>query len=250
VSNAAVRADYSNYRNGQASSAAFFKAGRWLVKLRVSGPEARQHEVESAMAALLAGTRIGKNLKVYPAAPVTMTPCAIGEGETGAHMLPDPSTGETMGEALLAVLDGAGSETKKQHGSGTTILHSRAPTSFCRSNEVKIGDDLVPVFRSAAAKTTDPDERTRLIVVLGDGGSMLEAVEVPGSKRYILFHHAIAGTSLLPGWDGIPSDAQIGAIISGGDTEATRIRGTVRLRPGKGDEISIDTDPQPAKPTT
>ena len=48
----ALRSDYAGFRDGMASSAAFIKVGRWIVKLRVSGPSARQPEVHGAMTVL------------------------------------------------------------------------------------------------------------------------------------------------------------------------------------------------------
>ena len=60
VEGVAIRADYAGFMEGMASSAAFIKTGRWIIKLRVSGPEARRAEVDAAMAALLAGITFGR----------------------------------------------------------------------------------------------------------------------------------------------------------------------------------------------
>jgi len=251
VSEGAIQADYSNYRNGQASSAAFIKAGRWLVKLRVSGPEARKQEVESAMAALLAGIRVPKGTTVYPARPLSITPCPKGEGSSGARMLADPATGEKLAQAFLGTFDGAGIEAKVAGTQKTTVLPSRVPTAFCRSNEVVVGDAHIPVLRSADAAPEAVDGRTRLIVILSDSGSMLELVYLTNFKRYLLLHHDIGGTALLSGWDGVPSDAQIANWLSGADNEATRTRAIVRHSPGKADSIDIaDTPAAKAAPVS
>src|SRR5688572_15334596 len=60
IAGSAIRRDYSRYRGDQASSAAFLKVGRWMVKLRVSGPQERQQEVQHAMAAILQELRVDR----------------------------------------------------------------------------------------------------------------------------------------------------------------------------------------------
>lgn len=249
VRNGAVRADYSNYRNGQASSAAFFKAGHWVVKLRVSGPEARKQDVESAMAALLDGIQVPKATTVYPASPLSIAPCPNGEGSSGARMLADLAAGEKLAEAFLGTFDGAGIEAKVDGTPETTVLPSRVPPAFCRSDRVVVGDAQIPVLRSVDAAPEAVDGRTRLIVILSDSGSMLELVHLPSFNRYVLLHHDIGGTAILSGWDGVPSDAQIAGWFSGADKEATRTRAIVRHSPGKADSIEIAGAPAaPAMP--
>jgi hypothetical protein len=250
VADAAVRADYSNYRNGHASSAALFKAGRWLVKLRVTGPESRKSEVEGAMAALLSGTKVGKGIAVHPAAPLSVAPCTGNEGGKNARMLPDPPAAEGAAHAFLGTFDGGGLEARERDGSGKTILGSRVPETFCRSDGVRVGDERVPVLRSLGGKATSIDGRTRLVVLLGDGGGMLELVEAPNLKRHLLLHHQVGRTAILGGWDGVPSDAQISALLAGGPNDTLRIRAAVELRPGKGDNIQLMTPPNAPRPTT
>ncbi|MGA9581702.1 MAG: hypothetical protein WBR13_07010, partial [Allosphingosinicella sp.] len=53
----AVTADYENYLGDHLTRAAFIKAGRWMVKIRVTGPEQRSAEVAAVMKALLDGLR-------------------------------------------------------------------------------------------------------------------------------------------------------------------------------------------------
>jgi hypothetical protein len=249
VPGAAIRMDYGNYRGGNASTAAFLKAGRWLVKLRVSGPEARKADVEAVTTALLNGVRIGNSHKVYPAAPVTVAPCAAGAGQASARMLPDPPASDMTGIAMLGSMDGAGVEAKKKNGAGTTIMPSRVPGSFCRSGLLTVGNAQIAVLRSAASAPEAIDGRTRMLVLLSDAGGTLELVETAQAKRFLLLHHQVGGTDILSSWDGVPSDAQVQGFLTGSDEAATRTRASIRLRPGKGNEINVAAPPRP-KPTT
>ena len=164
-------------------------------------------------------------------------------------MLADLAAGEKLAEAFLGTFDGAGIEAKVDGTPETTVLPSRVPPAFCRSDGVVVGDSRIPVLRSVDAAPEAVDGRTRLIVILSDSGSMLELVHLPNFKRYVLLHHDIGGTAILSGWDGVPSDAQIAGWFSGADKEATRTRAIVRHSPGKADSIEIAGGPAaPAAP--
>jgi hypothetical protein len=252
VEGLALQADYGNYQNGLASSAAFLKAGRWLVKLRVSGPEARKAEVEKAMAALLGGVRIGKGTKPYPAAPVTATPCTKGEGKKKARQLRDPEMVDMAAQSIIGSFDGAGMEATDKTdkaNSRATLLPSRVPAAFCRSDALA-GTVRVPVLRSAGGSAPGLDGRTRLVAILSDAGEMLEVVHAPNFGRYLLLHHKIGQTAILGGWDGVPSDAQIAALLTGMNPDAMRPRAVVQLRPGKAEITLGAPQPRPVRPTS
>jgi hypothetical protein len=80
---------------------------------------------------------------------------------------------------------------------------------------------------------------------------MLEVVQVPNFKRYLLLHHKISQTAILSGWDGVPSDEQVTAILNGKNQDAVRPRAVVEMRPNKGIEITLGApQPKPVRPTT
>ena len=94
----AIRADYSGFRQGHgASSASFLKAGLWIIKVRVSGPEPRRSEVEATMAALLANLRFRgqrsasccRRRSTSPIAPAARTIRRPSYRIPGAHTLED-----------------------------------------------------------------------------------------------------------------------------------------------------------------
>ncbi|MDQ4087688.1 MAG: hypothetical protein M3177_06740 [Pseudomonadota bacterium] len=232
---AALRADYGNYRNGNASSAAFIKVGRWMIKLRVSAPEQRRGEVEAAMTALL--SQIGfEGEQPSPASAMDFDRCPDAP-ERDARLLPDDMTA-TFTDSLLGVIDGAGSDE---------AVRSRVPRRWCRSALARIGDGQYPILR-ALPEQSEGEETSRLAVIISDAGGLLEVVAAPGGGRYTVLHHQIGETAVLGSFDAVPSNAQIAAIISGSDTGAARLRARIRLRPGEGSDLQLFVEPTTQAP--
>jgi hypothetical protein len=218
----------------------------------VSGPEARKAEVETAMTALLAGVRIGTGIQPFPAAPVTVAPCTDGDGKKKARQLKDPEMVDIVAHSLIGAVDGAGMEATdktEKANSRATSLPSRIPAAFCRS-DASTGAARVPVLRAAGGPAPGIGGRTRLVAILSDAGDMLEVVHVPNFKRYLLLHHKIGQTAILSGWDGVPSDEQVTAILIGQNQDAVRPRAVVQLRPGKAEITLGASQPKPVRPTT
>ena len=236
---AAIRRDYRNYNEGQASSAAFAKTGRWLVKLRVSGPPERAREVDAAMNALLAGLRSSE--PIHTAAPLSVKDCSGADGSADARRLAHPAGAEVAAFGFLGTLDGGGIEATDKGTGKPTILPSRVPREFCRVRSAAIGERVV--LRGLGGGS-GIDGRTRLVVILGDGGQMLELVEAPNLGRHVLLHHGIGETTVLSTWSAVPSDAQVAAILSGKDKDALHILAPVKLRPGKGAEMHLPSSPE------
>ena len=240
---AAIRTAYEHYRGTLTTRAGFLKAGRYLIKLRVSGPEARGSEVDAAFDDLAAGIRIGAGKTIYTAAPISVEPCTASEIGSGATRLQDVPSEKIAAIALLGTFDGAGL-IAKDSGGKTTILRSRVPASLC-SSQLSRGH---LVLRGAAGTASAVEGRTRLVVILSDGGEMLELVDTP-KLGHVLLHHRIGGTAILPTWDGVPSNDQIERMLTGADRESTKVLATVVLRPDKGDEINIAPAADPQVPT-
>ena len=207
LADVAIRESYTGYRGRLASSAAFLKSGRWLIKLRLSGPDARAADIEAAMDALLAGITFGDDAAPHPAAAIEAQPCASERiaGEAGQ--------------------DGP--------------LPARVGGSFCQAGEIRVPTGTVPILRAVG---TSPGglATTELLAVTSDAGGLVEAVRL-GSGRYRLLHHQIGQTALLGAYDRLPSIAQIEAILSGADHAGGAYRATVILRPGEGPRINVKT---------
>jgi hypothetical protein len=235
----AVRHDYSGYLGDHASSAAFIKAGRWMIAFRVTGPTARVGEVDAAMRALLDGTRIGSSSPPHPARPLDIADCPAGSGESAARLLPDLEGAELAALGVLATLDGGGMEGKDGSSGEQRFLPARIPPELCLSTRLSVGNSPIAVLRGADGPPRAVDSRTRLVAILTDAGADIEGVHAPRFKRFVLIHHDIARTTLLGSFDGVPSDEQILAIVSGRDQPATRPRVPVEFRPGKGPVVHL-----------
>ncbi|QAY79382.1 hypothetical protein [Sphingosinicella sp. BN140058] len=241
VEGAAIRTAYDRYRGTLTSRAGFVKAGRYLVKLRVSGPEARRKDVDAAFDDLAAGIQVGSDKFVYPAAPVAVGPCATAETPKAARRKP-ASSAEVAALALFATFDGSGMIAREVAG-GTTPLPSRVPTSLCSA---KLSSGHL-VLRAEPGPAAAFEGRTRLLVILSDGGEMLEVVET-ANFGHVMLHHRIGGTAILSAWDGVPANDQIERMLTGADRDATKVLATVVLRPDKGAEINIAVPPDPRLP--
>lgn len=222
----AILAAYDNYRGSLASRAAFMKVGRWMVKIRVSGPQARAAEVDAAMTALLDGLRFGNGARPNMAVPLDVERCdgADGVDAMAATARPD----QTLADAAVAALDGGDAG-------------GRVPDGWCLSTILRIQNSAAALLR-ATARGGDADPaggRSVLFVILSDAGDALELVETPGDRRFVLFHHAIGETRVLGTYAGIPTDRQIAAIVNGNDDAAARVRAIVRLRPNGDTEIGL-----------
>jgi hypothetical protein len=248
IENGAIRIDYGNYR-GMASSAAFIKAGRWILKVRISGPEARRAEVEGAMTALLQGVQFGRQNPWMAPHLLTVGDCPADAGRTAARALPDPPGAEIAAHAFLATFDGGGNLATNQADGARNDLPSRIPDRLCRS-ELRIGSNSYPLLRGEAGEPISVDGRTRAIVLLNDAGVALEVVHAANLRRYVVLYHEIGQTNLMGGYDNVPSDAQLAEILAGGRSEASRIRVPVRFRPNRGPEIYLPGGAGTAPPAT
>ena len=241
VDGIAIRVDYANYRGNLASSAVFIKAGRWLVKLRVSGPEARRGEMEDALGVLLRSIEFGAANPPMAPHPLTVSDCPAGAGRTAARLLPDPPGAALAAHGFLATFDGGGNPATAE-GGVRRDLPPRIPDQVCLSR-VRIGERTYAVLRGEAGAALSVDGRTRLLLPLNDAGVTLEVLHAANLGRYLVLYHEIGMTSLMGGYDAVPSDAQITQILAGGSTEANRIRVPVRFRPNRGPEMMLPPMP-------
>ncbi|HEV2815980.1 MAG TPA: hypothetical protein VGW40_01965 [Allosphingosinicella sp.] len=242
----AIRADYAGFRDGMASSAAFIKAGRWIVKLRVSGPEARRAEVEGAMTALLDGLRFEGEIVPRPPAPLEVADCpAPSTARAGRRR---DNEDDAPAELLVGTMDGAGNEARREPEGRTEVLPPRFGSRWCLSTRARIGDSVVPILRVDPGRPAETaiEGRSVVVAILSDSGTVIEIVEALTPRRFIMLYHEIGGVSLLGAYDAPPSDEQIADIVSGADREGQRIRASARLRPNGNTEMEVPPPRAPA----
>jgi hypothetical protein len=240
-SGAAIRSDYTGYRDDLASSAAFVKVGRWLVKVRVSGPDARREDVDAVMTTLLNDIRFEGELQPRPASILEVGECAPVL-RPGARSLP-VTADRLMMLALIGMFDVAGDDARDPQGNRVPALPPRIATHWCQSSQLHIGNTNYAVLRAAP---DDPAEgiggRSELIVPINDAGTTLEQVRISDPQQFVMLFHEIGRTSVLGSYDGPLSDDQIAAILNGSDGDGTRIRASIDHMPNGNSNINLPQD--------
>ena len=242
----AIRMDYANYLGAHASSAAFIKADRWIIKLRASGPQERRAEAMAAMAALLDGLRFDGKAKPWPAMPITAAACPE-ETVPDAEALPDRNEDIVGNSVLYGMLDPVGTRAT---GSSQRPLLSRVGNEWCRQI-LEAGKSRIALLRSTEAG--DGEGRTVRLAIFSDAGGLLEVVRM-GPRRFVLIWHDIGRTHILGTWNAIPSPRQIGEILFGRAAwanQARQPRVRVVLKADGNTNVTVHTLPEaPAPPTT
>lgn len=233
---AAIRADYAGFRHALASSAAFIKAGRWMMKLRVSGPDARRAEVEATMTALLDGIRFEGEIQARPATPLQIEECR--DAVPPARALPSDE-GNFTEHSILATFDPAGEEARDEHGRRTEPLLARLGVRWCRTR-VPNGNETRLILRAVSDGSAGGlGGRTVIVVPVNDAGTTLELVETSRSGRFVLLYHVIGRSLVLGAYDAPLSDEQIAGILNGSDREGTQIRASVQHLPNGNSNINL-----------
>lgn len=244
----AIRSDYDGYRGDRRSSAAFVKAGRWLIKLRVTGPEAKAGAVEATMTALLDGLRFEGEAKPAPAAAIAPAPCPA-DARPDAMPIAETGTDITANALLLGIADPAGQAPEGEDGAAQEGLASRFGTGWCR-DVADTGKARVTFLRATGTgESANPGAETVLVVLYSDAGGMLEVVKRRGENAFVLLNHGIATREVLGMLDKVPSDAQIVRYMSGVQDDVLRTRATIKLAPN-GDTETLLAMPEQAPPTT
>jgi hypothetical protein len=226
----AVTADYDHYLGEHHTKSAFIKAGRWMLKLRVTGPESRSAEVNAVMTALLDGLRFEGKVQPRPAVPIVARDCAPADRPEAA---PVAGGGEA---ATIAVSDAAGEPAVKAAGGDQKALPARIGRDWCRT-KLQVQGQQMAVLQAAGKKRPGRglDADSALLVLFNDGGGVLEVVRLAKGGKYLLLHHEIAEVKVLESYDRLPSLAQIGGLF----TNPTGIRARIRLRPDGSPEIQL-----------
>lgn len=133
----AIRAVYDDAADGAlTTAAAFVHAGRWLVKLRVTGPGERRGEVLAGLDAMLAEMRFDDPATLHVAAPAKIDACPMTAPNRIGGVLPRDGQGALCVRATIATTEG--------------------PLAMIQQVGVKGGATIVPMDDTGATLAFEP----------------------------------------------------------------------------------------------
>lgn len=191
----AIRAVYDDAADGALTTAAgFVHAGRWIVKLRVTGPTARRAEVLAGLDAMLAGLTFDDGASPHPVATARMGSCPAA---------PD-------GDATL----------KQGQGAPIALPDPRMPRdgrdALCVRGTVATAEGRYDMLQ-LAGRDDGP-----IIVPVDDSGTVVALDPVAGAGGYRLSIHMVGRTEVYGTYDRAPTGRQVAAILAGTDPQTAQ----------------------------
>ncbi|WP_336961119.1 hypothetical protein [Sphingobium aquiterrae] len=205
---AAIRSFYEHAADGAlVTGAAFIQAGRWMVKLRVTGPTERTRDVAAGLDAMLSSIRFAPQARIAPAVASAMAACPAAAQASARIIDAEPATEADDAPA-------------------------RTPMSrLCIRGSIALADGKVQMLQPVA----DPD---MLFVPLDDAGRMLTVEKRAGAAGYQLSMHEIGRTDAYNVYDRVPTAEQIAAILDGSDVAGATPRASTAYRADGGRTIT------------
>ncbi|MEJ7935660.1 hypothetical protein WG907_15525 [Sphingobium sp. AN558] len=189
----AIRAVYDEAADGAlTTAAAFVHAGRWLVKLRVTGPSSRRKAVLAGLDGMLHAMTFDDAATVHPVAPARLSNCAA-TADVDARLIAPTSTAPTENGL-------------PRDGRDALCIRGKIDTAQGRY------DMLQQVNVAGGA----------MIVPMDDAGAVLAFNPSSTMPGYQLSIHSVGQTDLYGVYDKVPSPRQIAAIIDGKDPQTAR----------------------------
>jgi hypothetical protein len=188
------------------STAAFIRAGEWIMKVRVSGPISRSDEIEKDLNSLVAGLKFDPKRKPFAQSPITVTECSP-EADRPTISLTKLPVGEAIG--FSTVLD-----PDVQDEAGNAIANPITPdiAAMCRE-----GVEIVDGIATQSFRVTSPSNgplKPRRVMLHGDAGMMLIAYEdMNHPEQYILSRHAIGRSFVFARTSALPSNAELKSLL-------------------------------------
>jgi hypothetical protein len=218
------------------------KVGRWLVKFRVSGPEARRADIEATMDALLSSIRFEGTAQPRPATPLNIGGCDAASN-TNARPFTEPTA--AFGAALILPFDPMGEPGATGRDGRPLNILSRVGDAWCLSTVARYGQSQTPILRAVGPERADGGRNAPVrsvgLALISDSGIILEIVQDQG--HYTLIYHRIGESMVLGSYVTPPSDEQLVNLLSGADQEAGRIQARVGLSADGNSEISLSAPP-------
>lgn len=193
----AIRAVYDDAADGAlTTAAAFAQTGRWLVKLRVTGPSERRKEVLAGLDGMLGSLHFDDAAAVRPVSPVRFADCPAGDDRDAQLTASLP----VAAADVRAVREVAG--------------------SFCVRGQVQTSEGSYDVLAQQGASGGS------VIVPIDDAGTVLAFDPAADGKGYQLSIHSVGETKLYGVYDRVPSSRQIAKILDGKDPQTAQARTT------------------------
>lgn len=234
---------YDGASDGKSASvAAFVRAGRWLVKLRVTGPTERRAEVIADARAILAGLRFDST-----APPVAPRHYAVSECTNEQFYPPATALPRSAGDAGVALANTLGySILSSLHvGGDLPVARDTATPEYCVIGRKALGSGIILVALGDRKAPNEP-----VLVLAGDSGRVFQLVASGtgdgGKEQPQLLFHAIGSALVYGPFDHAPTMDQYFGLF---DNQAEWIgapRAELKADPVSGTNISL-LAPPPAK---
>ncbi|WP_375195527.1 hypothetical protein [Sphingobium sp.] len=209
--NGAIRAVYDDAADGAlTTAAAFVHAGRWLVKLRITGPTERRGEVLAGLDGMLDGLQFDHASVIHSTSPARFSDC------------PTNNAGDARmtGTSAAAPIDSA--------------LPREGSATLCIRDRVRTAESSYDMLQQAGVKDG------AIIVPVDDAGTILAFDPAKSGQGYQLSIHSVGQTDFYGIYDKVPSPRQIAQILDGKDPQTAQAsavaafaaNGEVTLRSG------------------
>lgn len=212
----AIRAVYDDAADGALITAAgFVHAGRWIAKIRVTGPTERRAEVLAGLDGMLSGLAFDDAASLHATAPATFSACPAAD--TGDARLAKASPGDQPMPQDVRI---------PREGKDALCVRGTVTTAEGRY------DMLQQAGRSDGA----------IIVPVDDSGTVLAFDPATDAQGYKLSIHMVGQTDLYGTYDKVPSPRQVAAILDGKDSQTAQAQavatyaanGDVTMQPARG----------------
>ncbi|EZP72513.1 putative uncharacterized protein precursor [Sphingomonas paucimobilis] len=186
----AIRAVYEDAADGAlTTAAAFVHAGRWLAKIRVTGPAERQREVLAGLDGMLSSLRFDDAASIHSTRAVSYADCA------------DSASARAAGADDLAL---------KPEGGAALCVRSRIETAdgsyeMLQAQGVKDGPVIIPA---------------------DDMGTVLAFDRTASGRGYRLSIHSVGRTDFYGTYARLPGAQQIAAMLNGKDPQIAQASST------------------------
>lgn len=195
----AIRAVYDDAADGALTTAAgFVHAGRWIVKIRVTGPTERRAEVLAGLDGMLAGLAFDDPASLHATGPAKFDSCPVADMHDARF---------TKDDAAIAA-----PQDVRIPREGRDALCVRGTVTTAEGRY----DMLQQAGRSDGA----------IIVPVDDSGTVLAFDPATQGKGYRLSIHMVGQTDLYGVYDRVPTPRQIAAILDGKDPQTAKAEAT------------------------